>query len=55
MDDRIVTLEQLKEEIEFQPDFGPAEGATDADETWEVDVGAVNSPLRCEGIEVDKS
>ncbi len=51
MDSRIVTLDQLKQQIEFIPDFGPAEGGTAASATWEV---AGSNPLRCE-VEVDPS
>jgi endonuclease G len=51
MDNRIVTLDQLKQEIEFIPDFGPAEGGTAATATWEVTGG---NPLRCE-VEADPS
>ncbi len=47
-----MTLEQLKTQLEFIPDFGPAEGATASTATWLVEG---SDPLRCEGIEVDKS
>ena len=49
LDDRIATLAEIKAELEFHPDFGPAEGATAATTTWEISAG---NPLRCEGIEV---
>ncbi len=48
MDDRIVTLEELKPHLEFVPDFGPAEDATASTETWLVEG---SDPLRCEGTE----
>ena len=52
MDSRIVTLMQLKDELEFVPDFGPAEGATASTTTWLVEG---SDPLRCEGIEAGAS
>ena len=50
LNDRIATLEEIKAKLEFVPDFGLAEGAEAADETWEISAG---NPLRCEGIEAD--
>ena len=43
-----LTLEQLKQRIEFVPDFGPAEGATASTVTWEL---SGSNPLRCENTE----
>lgn len=50
MDDRIVTLEELKQQIEFIPDFGPAEGSVASTTTWEL---SGSNPLKCEGTEAD--
>ncbi len=50
MDDRIVTLEELKQEINFIPDFGAATNGTASTATWSL---AGSNPLRCEGIEAD--
>ena len=48
MDSRVVTLDQLRPQIEFVPDFGPALQGTASTVTWEL---AGNNPLRCEGTE----
>ena len=48
MDSRIVTIEELKQQIEFIPEFGGAVHGTASTATWELEG---SNPLRCEGIE----
>jgi endonuclease G len=52
MNDRIKTLDEVKAELEFVPDFGPAENATASATTWEV---VTANPMRCEGTEAHPS
>ncbi len=50
MNDRIVTLDELKQEISFVPDFGDAEHGVASTATWKVEG---SDPLRCIGVEAD--